>query len=384
MSARAIKVGVMLRSANDVGGVGEYSRSLVRALLSVDKRNHYFLFVHDDAAAKLFAGYSNATTVILRTRSRMLFDQLYVPWESRKHGCDVIINLKHSLPLLTGARTILVMHGADWIAYPQNYYFFDRLYHALSLPVYCAKADRIVAVSHDAAGLAARRLRLSPEKMSVIYHGCRTEFRPVSDKAQLARVRAKYGLPDKFVLYVGRIYPMKNVRGLIEAFALLRNRIPQNLVISGIKYYKTEADLAGIEKHGMADRVNLTGFVEDSDLPAIYSLADAFILPSLYEGFGIPLLEAMATDCPIVASSAGSCPEVTLGAAELVDPKDAADIARGLERVLVDGVYARSLVEKGRERVKDFSWEKSARNTLSLIESLGSQSPDRSPEHRSS
>ena len=364
----------MLRSANDVGGVGEYSRSLVHALLRRDSAHHYYLFVHDEKAAGLFSHYPNATTIVLPTRSKLLFDQLYVPRESRRHRCDVIINLKHSIPLLTSAKTVLVMHGADWIAYPQNYYFLDRLYHALSLPVYCGKADRIVAVSHDAADLAARTLKLPQQKMAVIYHGCRTEFRPVREKGKLAEVRAKYALPQQFILYVGRIYPMKNVRGLIEAFSQIQDRVPHNLVISGIKYYKTEAALEGIDRHGLADRVTLTGFVEDSDLPAIYSLADAFVLPSLYEGFGIPLLEAMACECPIIASSSGSCPEVTAGAAELVDPLRVDDIARGIEKVLKDPAYARLLVDRGRNRVRDFSWDKSAADTLELIESLAAGS----------
>ena len=370
MSHRKLKIGVMLRSANDVGGVGEYSRSLVHALLRLDRGHHYYLFVHDQEAAGLFRHHPNASPVVLPLKNRLLFDQCCVPRESRKRGCDVIINVKHSIPLLTRAKTVLVMHGADWVAYPQNYYFLDRLYHALLLPVYCRRADRIVAVSHDAASLAVRSLGLPQEKVVVIHHGCRTEFRPVREEARLAEVRAKYALPQCFILYVGRIYPMKNVRGLVEAFALLRDRVPHDLVISGIKYYKAEADLEGIDRHGLADRVRLTGIVEDSDLPAIYSLADAFVLPSLYEGFGIPLLEAMACECPIITSSAGSCPEVTAGAAELVDPLRADDIARGIEKVLKDPVYARVLVDKGRSRVRNFSWEKSAASTLQLIESL--------------
>lgn len=371
---RPLSIGVMLRSVNDVGGVGEYTRSLMKAMLRLDRRNRYVLFVHDKAAARLFEPFPNATVEVIASRSKLLFDQLHVPLRARRHRCDVIINLKHSLPLFTSAKTVLVMHGADWIAYPQNYYFWDRLYHALSLPIYCRKADRIIAVSHDAANLARKGLGLPEEKMAVIYHGCRSEFVRVADADRLAEVRKKYGLPGKFILYVGRIYPMKNVRGLVDAFALIKDRVPHNLVISGIKYYKTEADLAGIDRYGLADRVNLTGFVDDSDLPAIYSLADAFVLPSLYEGFGIPLLEAMASECPIVASSAGSCPEVTNGAAELVNPRSPEDIARGLEKVLSDKAYASELVQKGLRRVTDFSWDKSAINTLALLEGLASVS----------
>jgi glycosyltransferase involved in cell wall biosynthesis len=165
----------------------------------------------------------------------------------------------------------------------------------------------------------------------------------------------------------------ENVGGLIKAFAQLRARIPHDLVLSGIKNYKAEKDLAGIERHGLGDRVKLTGSVEESDLPVIYSLADAFVLPSLYEGFGIPLLEAMACECPIVTSTAGSCPEVAGDAAELVNPRDPRDIARGIEKVVGDGAYANELRARGRKRVAQFSWDKSARKTLALLEAMEAQ-----------
>ncbi|MGA2564630.1 MAG: glycosyltransferase family 1 protein, partial [Steroidobacteraceae bacterium] len=305
-----MNIGVMLRSLGDVGGPGEYSRSVLDGLLRLDCANQYVLFVHDVALAERYRTYPNAHIIELATRRRFIFDQFLVPLAARKYHCDIIINLKHSVPLLTGARTIFVMHGADWIAFPQNYYFFDRLYHALSLPLFCWKADKIISVSRNATEMAIERLELAPSKFATIHHGFRRDFLRIDDKTRLDSVRARYGLPERFILYVGRIYPMKNVGGLIDAFAMLRDRIPHNLVIAGVKHYKTERDLAAIDRHQLADRVHVIGFVDEPDLPALYSLAEAFVLPSLYEGFGIPLLEAMACGCPIVTSTAGSCPEV--------------------------------------------------------------------------
>jgi len=163
---------------------------------------------------------------------------------------------------------------------------------------------------------------------------------------------------------------MKNVRGLVEAFARLRDRIPHSLVISGIKHYKTEPDFAAIDRYSLHDRVIPTGFVEEEDLPVLYSMADAFVLPSLYEGFGIPLLEAMACGCPIVTSTQGSCPEVVDGAGVLVNPRDPADIAEGIYKVVTDRELAAGLVVKGYQRVAQFSWEKCARETLDVITSV--------------
>jgi len=139
---------------------------------------------------------------------------------------------------------------------------------------------------------------------------------------------------------------MKNVRGLVEAFAKLRDRVPHSLVICGIKHYKTEPDFAAIDKYSLHDRVIPTGFVEEEDLPVLYSMADAFVLPSLYEGFGIPLLEAMACGCPIVTSTQGSCPEVVDGAGVLVNPYDTADIAEGIYKILNDRDLAASSCAK--------------------------------------
>jgi glycosyltransferase involved in cell wall biosynthesis len=365
-----MKIGIMLRSLGDVGGPGEYSRSLLNALLRLDAVNEYYLFVPNAALAERYREFPNAHPIVLTTRSKLLFDQVAIPRAVRKYNCDVVINLKHSVPLLTAAPTIFVMHGADWIAFPQNYYLFDRLYHAVSLPLFCRKASRIISVSRDATRIAVERLKLPPSQVATVYHGFRTDFRRVDDAERRAQARARYRLPDRFILYVGRIYPMKNVRGLVEAFAKLRDRIPHSLVISGIKHYKTEPDFAAIDQYSLHDRVIPTGFVEEEDLPVLYSMAEAFVLPSLYEGFGIPLLEAMACGCPIVTSTQGSCPEVADGAAVLVNPNDTTDIAEGIYRVLSDRELAAQLVRKGYQRVAQFSWEKCARETLEVIGSV--------------
>lgn len=378
-----MKIGIMLRSLTDVGGPGEYTRSVLNALLQLDRVNQYYLFVPNAALEERYRGFPNARPVVLKTRSKLLFDQVAVPRAARKFGCDVIINLKHSVPLFTSAATIFVMHGADWLAFPQNYYFFDRMYHKVSLPLFCRKADRIISVSHDATRIAQARLNLPPDKIATVYHGFRTDFRRVEDPEARARARARYKLPERFILYVGRIYPMKNVRGLVEAFASLRDRVPHSLVISGIKHYKTEADFAAIDRYSLHDRVIPTGFVEEEDLPVLYSMADAFVLPSLYEGFGIPLLEAMACGCPIVTSTQGSCPEVVGDAGVLVNPRDSSDIAAGIYKVLTDRELAAGLVANGYRRVAQFSWEKCARETLEVISSAvqatASKLPRREP-----
>jgi len=365
-----MKIGVMLRSLTDVGGPGEYTRSLLNALLRIDRVNEYYLFIANEALGARFKEFPNAHPIVLNSPSKLIFDQVQVPRALRRCDCDVVINLKHSVPLLANVPAIFVMHGADWLAFPQNYYFFDRMYHAVSLPLFCRKAARIISVSHDATRIAIEKAKLPPAQLATVYHGFRTDFRRVEDEERRARARERYKLPEKFILYVGRIYPMKNVRGLVEAFAKLRDRVPHSLVISGVKHYKTEPDFAAIDKYSLHDRVVPTGFVEEEDLPVLYSMADAFVLPSLYEGFGIPLLEAMACGAPIVTSTQGSCPEVVDGAGVLVNPYDTSDVAEGIYKVLTDRKLAEENVRKGFQRVAQFSWEKCARETLDVIASV--------------
>src|ERR1700761_5123453 len=172
-----MKIGVMLRSLTDVGGPGEYTRSLLNALLRIDRINDYYLFIANSALGARFAEFPNAHPVVLSSPSKLIFDQVMVPRAIREHDCDVVINLKHSVPLLSGAPAIFVMHGADWLGFPQNYYFFDRMYHKVSLPLFCRKAARIISVSHDATRIANEKLHLAPGQMATVYHGFRTDFR---------------------------------------------------------------------------------------------------------------------------------------------------------------------------------------------------------------
>ncbi len=367
-----MKIGIMLRGLSDVGGPGEYARCLLEALLRIDQRNEYHLFTRFQGAAERYGRYANARVTVFETQRRGWFDQVLVPREARRLQCDVLVNFKHSIPLLAGIPSVFVMHGADWIAFPQNYYFFDRLYHQMILPFYCRRAAKIISVSHDATRKMQAHFNLPAGKVATVHHGFQQSFRRVDDAARRAQVLRKYGLPEKFILFVGRIYPMKNVRGLVAAFARIAKRVPHQLVIGGVKHFKTEADFAAIQSHGLNERVSVLGYVEADDLPVLYSLASAFVMPSLYEGFGIPLLEAMACGCPVVTSTQGACPEVVDGAAVLVDPFDESDIARGIEQVLTSSELSAQLVVKGYARVAQFSWEKCAWETLEVLRAAAS------------
>jgi len=239
------------------------------------------------------------------------------------------------------------------------------------VPLYCRAADAFIAVSHAVKADVVRCVGVDPGKVYPIHNGFDPQlFQPVRDPGRLAAVRARYSLPERFILWAGQIESRKNVARMLEAFALVQNEIPHTLVMAGERRWNTRAELAGIERLGLTQRILFPGWIEHGDLAAVYSLADLFLFPSLYEGFGIPLIEAMACGCPIVTANTCAPPEVVAGAGVLVDPASVADIAAGIRRGLADERLRAELIARGLERAKDFSWDRCARQVLAVFDAL--------------
>jgi glycosyltransferase involved in cell wall biosynthesis len=325
------------------------------------------VLVFPSEASRERHGQPTARNLVVEARSKLLWDQVAVPLALRHERVDVVFSTKHSIPLTPFAPRVFMLHGADWIAYPENYYAMDRLYHQVALPLYLRSADRVITISHDSARRILDYMPSVAPKLSVVHHGLPPGFAPVGDEARRAAMRARHGLPERFLLYVGQVYPHKNVGGILRALALLRDRIPHHLVMVGRPSLKAERDLELVGRLGLGDRVKVVGWVADEDLPVLYSLADAFVFPSFFEGFGVPLLEAMACGCPVVTSTGGSCAEVVGEAGLCVDPADPAAIAGAVERAVTDRDLAEELRRRGIERAQRFTWERTAHATLSIL-----------------
>jgi glycosyltransferase involved in cell wall biosynthesis len=353
------------------GGVKVYTQNVVRHLLEVDGRNRYVLLYSDASMLGGYAGYSNVEERCLRVPSKLMWDQAAVPLLARRESLDVVFNPKFSVPLFSRVPSVLVLQGSDWFVMPWGSRRLDRLNHRLLVPGFCRRANAIIVVSNNIKHDLVKYLGVDPAKIRVVYYGLSPSFRPVRDPARLAEARRRYELPERFVLYVGQIYPAKNFGGILRALARLKGRIPHKLVVAGEPRSDYEEDLTLIDRLGLSGDVRFVGWVGQEELPTLYSLADVFLFPSLYEGFGIPLLEAMACACPIVTANVGSPPEVTDGAAVLVDPRDVEAIAQAVEAVVNDPQLRGRLVERGQARAREFTWEKCARETLEVLESLG-------------
>jgi glycosyltransferase involved in cell wall biosynthesis len=241
-------------------------------------------------------------------------------------------------------------------------------------------ATRIIADSEATCLDLIRHYHIQEHKITVVYPGCDRSLAPVTDRELLTSVRARYRLAHSYLLYVGTLHPRKNLVRLIEAFAFLTASLdaetkdgasPLQLVLAGQKGWLYDDILAQVRKLGLTERVRLTGYLPPADLPALLSGARAFVFPSLYEGFGLPVLEAMACGTPVICSNVSSLPEVAGDAALLVDPLDVDALAAALEQVVVDPELRRALVERGFRQAARFSWRRCARETLQVLEEAG-------------
>jgi glycosyltransferase involved in cell wall biosynthesis len=229
-----------------------------------------------------------------------------------------------------------------------------------------------VAISQTTKNDLIELMNIPPEKIRVIYDGVSPSFRLIDDQVHLARVASKYSLPNQFLLFVGLFGPRKNIAGILQAYAILKKKhhASHHLVMVGERGWRYRTDLELVQRLGLENDVVFPGFVEDEDLPAVYNLADVFIFPSLYEGFGLPVLEAMACGTPVVTSNLSALPEVVGTSGVLVDPRDPEEIALGVHRLLSNSKLASSLVKAGLERSSHFTWENAAEQLMAVFQEL--------------
>ena len=366
-----MRIAVMLRHAAEGGGTGTYTRELVRRLVTLGAEHRFDLLLDDPADVAAWSGWANGQPRVLAAPGKLAWDQLAVPRFCNAAGVDVIFNPKHSMPLFAKAPCLFVLHGADWFVMPENYGRGLRAYQAVSLPLYLRKAAYTISVSEESRQRLIQRYPFTAERSATIHHGVHPRFARVTDRARLEAVRQRYGLPERFVLYLGLVYRQKNLAGILDAFRRIMGEVPQDLVLAGKPAFGGERDLGLLDDPALAARVHRPGWIDDADLPALYSLADLFVFPSRYEGFGIPLVEAMACGAPVVTSTRGSCPEVVGDAALVVDPDDPTAIAAAMAQVLRDPGLAQRLAAAGLARARLFTWDVAAARTLQVLEALG-------------
>ena len=395
-------------------GVENYTANLLFHLLRKDSSVKYKLFCNSFRRPQIEYSWlklKNVEIKKLRIPNR-IFDLFLRFFKLPKidkivGGVDIFLSPHFLLlPVRGKTKTIVVFHDLSFVRFPEFFSFPKMLWHRLVYPKNQAKkADLIIAVSNSTKKDLIDLYGIPQEKIKVIYPAAGKEFKPIEkNDPQVFGVKRRYNLPEKFILYFGTIEPRKNILALIAAFEEVKNKknkIPLEvqwtgfegkvtgeekeflnieelkLVIAGNKGWLYEEVFQSIEKSPFKKDIVVTGFIEEKDRPYLYNLAEAFVYPSFFEGFGFPPLEAMACGIPTLVSNRSSLPEVVGDAAIKFDPQNISEIGFAIREVLENKELRRLLIERGLKRAKFFSWDKVAEEFLNLFKKYAASEKNR-------
>ena len=368
-----MRIGIPMKSYDATwGGPGTYTIELVDRLVRMDSRNEYVLIYPSDivlrSATRAGANESNVREILTTRRTGIFWDQHVVPTVATRERVDVLFSPFMSIPVRGRFKKVFTVHGAERYVVPKMLPAEQRAKWILMEQLFVPIADRIVAVSNTMATDLCRALQLAPEKVRSVYLGVGADFAPMADPLERDAVRARHQLPEKFLLFVGRIFPNKNFANLLRGFAAsAAHRSHQLIVVGGVRW-RFEKDVQLVTQLGLEGRVRFLDFVPRRDLIAMYGLADCLVYPSYYESFGLVQLEAMACGCPVVAADAGALREIAQDAAIYCNPYDPATIGAAIDRVVDDPALRASHIRAGIDRARQFTWERCAAETLRVLE----------------
>lgn len=342
-------------------GLGNYSRFMVDTMATYGNEHKYRMYIPKKCKNALYDSllkHKNVASIqprsFLMKRCKALWRTFFIKRGLLQDGVQLYHGLSNELPVgihRTGIRSVVTIHDLIFLRYPQYYHWLDRIIYNYKFRYACRKADRIVAVSECTKRDIVKFYGISPDKIDVVYQGCDPVFaQPVSAEAK-ARVREAYHLPDQFILSVGTIEERKNLLLAVKAVEQLGD---VHLVAVGKSTAYADEVKAYIEAHGLSDRIHMIHNLKFGDLPVLYHMAEAFVYPSRFEGFGIPIVEALSAGVPVIAAT-GSCLEEAGGPRSLyVDPDDVAGMVAAMKRVLGDADLRREMIEAGKAYVVRF------------------------------
>jgi glycosyltransferase involved in cell wall biosynthesis len=371
-----MRIGINIFALSDrlgMAGSGRYILELIRALVKLDHGHELVLFGNADnlyllppnGCQRVDCGWTTAVRP-----SRLLWEQFALPLALRRYQIDVLHSPVFVAPLWVPCASVVTILDMTWFSLPGQHTWVKRSYFRTMIPPTARRAARIIAISEASKQDVVALLGMPAEKVVVTYLGVDLNvFCPEAAEGRAGELEARYGVRQPYVLYVGKLEPRKNLPTLIEAFVSIARGFPDHqLVLAGNPGWDFQAIYETAARIPRRERVRFTGFVDEADLPALYAGADLFVYPSSYEGFGIPVLEAMACGTPVITSNVSSLPEVAGDAGLLVDPLDVSELAQAMRRVLTDGQLRQRMRAKGLERAKTFTWKETARRTLQVYE----------------
>jgi glycosyltransferase involved in cell wall biosynthesis len=353
-------------------GAGNYVFQLITALSRIDTTNQYLVFTTTQQAEAL--GVEREGFRVLRRdfrsrATRLIWEQVGLPASVRRLRLDVLHSPHYTMPLRHSAQSVVTFHDLTFLLYPELHQVAKRIFFPAMMRWSARHAKRIITVSESTRRDLVRMLGVSPDRVTAVLSAADRDYRP-APAAEVADVCVRYGIrPGEYLLYVGVLEPRKGIDRLIEAFSRVTPTAGGlALVIAGKRGWMYDRIFAQVAALGLQERVRFPGYVPRADLPALYSGARAFVYPSRYEGFGLPVLEAMSCGTAVVTTNVSSMPEVAGDGALLVDPEDVPGLAAALGRVVHDGRLREELSCRGQARAASFSWERCARETLGVYE----------------
>lgn len=366
-----MNIGILARGLSEtIGGVKQYIYDLTNALVRVDKNNKYFVFYNK---REFLGTYPQAEEIAISVGNKFLWDHYYFPKVAKKYPLDILFCPKSVIPLGVKIKSIVTIHDLMYFPMPwkynfKEYKFFDTIYMRIFIPRSLKQSVQIVVDSENTRADIISLFKIPESKISVVYLGVSEFVKKQLSEESIREILHKNKVRRPFIFYSGVATRRKNLQVLIRALGAIKDKIPHQLVITGGGGEKNIPLNKVIKEAEIEQRINILGTVSFDTIVALYKTADMFIFPSLYEGFGLPILEAMALECPVISSNAASLPEVAADAALMFDPNNVQQLSELILRVVNDSSLRNQLIEKGRERAKLFTWEKAAREMIKIFE----------------
>ena len=353
-----------------LGGNESYATNLIEALAEIDQTNRYTLYVTKREGVERFSNrWPNFSVRSTLPHTPLIRIPLTLSAELRRNPVDVL-HVQFTAPPFSPCPVVVSIHDLSFEHLPHTFKWRSRKQLRITVRRTARQAAQVIALSEHAREDIVKTYQVSPDKISVIPLSAGDQFRPISDEGELQRVRQTYGIEGAYMLSVGAIQPRKNLGRLVAAYSRLRGTKPEGklpkLVLAGKCAWLYDETLRAIKELQLSDSIILTGYVPESDLPALYSGALCFIYPSYFEGFGLPPLEAMQCGVPVIVGDRTSLPEVVGDAGVLVDPFDVNALAAAIEKVVSEPALRARLSVQGLARAKLFDWRKTARQTLAV------------------
>lgn len=364
-------------------GMDMVALELIKELQLIDKENQYFIYISPDEDNKCLIETENFKIRLIDGGFYPKWEQISLTKAAKADNVDLLHCTSNTAPLLINIPLVLTLHDIIYMekSYLQilngsgtSYQKFGNLYRRFVVPRIIKNSKKIITVSEFEKRRIADFFKLDGNKLSAVYNGVSSHFKKITDNNDLRRVKEKYKLPDKFFFFLGNTDPKKNTKGVLQALSLFYKENKEEYKLVMLDYEKIELDklITEIGDSSLLNKIHLTGYVINTDLPSIYSLSTIFLYPSLRESFGIPMLEAMACGTPVITSNTSSMPEIAGDAACIIDPFKPEDITEAIIKILNNDINKTELIEKGYLQAAKFTWKAMAEKVLKIYKEINS------------